>query len=127
MFGINDDNALFVIGEPDAEIQNRYNLTIEASDGYNVAIKQVYAFLCAFLKISSVAFRILFLPGIKLRSRLGIVFLNSQKIPFSKHSVREKTFLFKGKVLRVPSLKECHPEIIRPFTPSVAAFLSCQA
>lgn len=41
MFDINNDNVLFVAGEPDAEIKDSYNLTLEVTDGFNKAIKQV--------------------------------------------------------------------------------------
>ena len=41
MFDIDGDNALYVAGEPDAERNSFYNLTIEATDGYNSAYTQV--------------------------------------------------------------------------------------
>ena len=44
MFAISNDNALFVTGNPDAEAKNLYNLTIQATDGYNQALKQVFSF-----------------------------------------------------------------------------------
>ena len=43
MFAISNDNALFVVGDPDAESKTIYNLTIQATDGYNQALKQVFA------------------------------------------------------------------------------------
>jgi len=42
MFAISNDNALFVAGYPDAEKKTVYNLTIQATDSYNQATKQVF-------------------------------------------------------------------------------------
>ena len=41
MFDIDGSNALYVAGEPDVETKDFYNLTIEVTDGYNKAYKQV--------------------------------------------------------------------------------------
>ena len=41
MFAVDSERALYVAGEPDAEVKDFYNLTIEVTDGYNSASKQV--------------------------------------------------------------------------------------